>query len=775
MLVMKSKMASAIMLALLLASILTLAFSSSISLVRALWVWELPIPYVTRASEVTVDGEIAEEGWNYATHFHNYSTHKKTIEFDVFLMHDGMSLYIASKIYSNDFWGSGWLSDSFEVEINDRNDGHYGGDSGNDVKRILVTPTGLGIYKDKWIPSDERQDTKVDGEGAFTFSGIRQDGEIGDYYFELRIPIDGDPPEDAKLREGTPFGMMISFIDYDPAENVGFGYWLLQGSFVLEAGPPTVYIRADGSIDPPDAPISTVDCVTYTLTGNIYSGAYGIVVQRSNIIIDGAGYTVEGTGVVDSKGISLSELTNVTIKNTNIKRFYYCISFFRSSSSNIQVNNITNNGWLSGIWLEYSSNNSISGNNITNNDRGIKLSYSDNNSIPGNNIANNGDGIELELSSGNSVSGNNITANNNYGIYLYYLHSSDNIIYHNNFINNVYDQVYSGVSVNVWDDGYPSGGNYWSDYTGVDVKSGPNQDLLGSDSIGDTPYVIDENNTDYYPLMNPWSAVAGNLQILKPTNESVIMGPVNITFTIENRGCDVEFARGDSSNRIDLEIEYRSTGGELYGWGITFWSTSYDGLVLHSGDKYAQTVFYDPSEFEKAVPPDFIGDAPYGKATIRLVHWKRMDEGYGYGEFGVTEINVILIPPPLSASIGPLSASILVGQSVTFTSTVSGGYTPYSYQWYLNGAPVSGATSNTWAFTPATSGIYYVHLKVTDAKGNTTQSQTARITAATVPVGGYSIPIQVQTKTEPVLPYIALIAILTAIFTKLRPKTKRKR
>jgi len=133
------------------------------------------------------------------------------------------------------------------------------------------------------------------------------------------------------------------------------------------------------------------------------------------------------------------------------------------------------------------------------------------------------------------------------------------------------------------------------------------------------------------------------------------------------------------------------------------------------------------------------------------------------------------IPPPLSASISPLSASILAGQSVTFTSTVSGGYTPYSYQWYLNGVPVSGATSNTWSFTPTAGGIYYVHLKVTDAKANTAHSETARITTATVPVGGYSIPLKVQTKAEPVLPYIALIATLTAILTKLRPKTKRKR
>jgi hypothetical protein len=131
-------------------------------------------------------------------------------------------------------------------------------------------------------------------------------------------------------------------------------------------------------------------------------------------------------------------------------------------------------------------------------------------------------------------------------------------------------------------------------------------------------------------------------------------------------------------------------------------------------------------------------------------------------------------PPPLSASISPLSASILAGQSVTFTSTVSGGYTPYTYQWYLNGNPVSGATSNTWTFTPITSGIYYVYLKVTDDKGNIAQSETARITVATIPVGGYSILIQPPTTAKPATIHIALLTILTALFITIKRKTKRK-
>lgn len=53
-----------------------------------------------------------------------------------------------------------------------------------------------------------------------------------------------------------------------------------------------------------------------------------------------------------------------------------------------------------------------------------------------------------------------------------------------------------------WDNGYPSGANYWSDYTGIDKLSGPSQDQPGSDGIGDTPYTIDTDNKDTYPLVN---------------------------------------------------------------------------------------------------------------------------------------------------------------------------------------------------------------------------------------------------------------------------------
>jgi len=248
----------------------------------------------------------------------------------------------------------------------------------------------------------------------------------------------------------------------------------------------TVYIRADGSVDPPVAPILNVGNVSYTFTDDIYDS---IVVERDNVVIDGDGYTVKGTG----NGIYLSGRSNVTIKNMEIKAFGYGIRLVRSSDNSISGNNITASAFL-GILLCESSNNTISGKNINKNEEGIALwGLSNYNSISGNNItANNGSGIELEWSSNNAVSGNNTIAHNRWGISLAY--SSNNIFYHNNFINNTNHASTDDNSVNAWDNGVE--GNYWSNYTGVDANG---------DGIGDTPYEINENNTDRYPLMKTWS------------------------------------------------------------------------------------------------------------------------------------------------------------------------------------------------------------------------------------------------------------------------------
>ncbi len=76
-----------------------------------------------------------------------------------------------------------------------------------------------------------------------------------------------------------------------------------------------------------------------------------------------------------------------------------------------------------------------------------------------------------------------------YGVYLRF--SLNNVIHHNNFINNA---PQAGVDTfhNTWDDGRE--GNYWSDYNGTDSNH---------DGAGDAPYVLNKENIDHHPLMKP--------------------------------------------------------------------------------------------------------------------------------------------------------------------------------------------------------------------------------------------------------------------------------
>jgi parallel beta-helix repeat protein len=260
----------------------------------------------------------------------------------------------------------------------------------------------------------------------------------------------------------------------------------------------TIYIRADGSVDPSTAKILSLDNVTYEFTDNISNS---IVVQRNNVTINGEGFVLQGAG--SGIGIDLTNRTNVTIRNVKVRAFdtgiYLAIN---SSENNILGNDIANNSiGINVYYLSYY--NKILGNNITgssNSIYGIRFFNSPSyNLVAANNISNAGWGIYLQSCDSNNVSRNDIMSNK---IGLYMDSSNGNRVYNNNFVNNQ-RQHYSESSANVWDDGYPTGGNYWSDYNGTDNFKGPYQNETGSDGIGDTPYPTLDNVNDTYPLMNP--------------------------------------------------------------------------------------------------------------------------------------------------------------------------------------------------------------------------------------------------------------------------------
>jgi parallel beta-helix repeat protein len=231
----------------------------------------------------------------------------------------------------------------------------------------------------------------------------------------------------------------------------------------------------------------------------------GCLISNCKFIENGEGISVEGYGNTINNNLVIGNGAGIVVQN----------------SVNNVTNNIAQDNGL-GIWI-IGNGNTIAGNDMMNN-TGVGFGLAGScyyNIVTGNNINNNGwhpfdyyyGGIYLWMGdSSNQIFLNNVS-DNNVGIYLGL--TGINEIYHNSFINNSVQYVDAKVplSVNIWDNGYPSGGNYWSDYNGTDMFSGPYQNLTSSDGIGDTPYVINGNNTDHYPLMKPYGFLIGDLNL----------------------------------------------------------------------------------------------------------------------------------------------------------------------------------------------------------------------------------------------------------------------
>ena len=219
---------------------------------------------------------------------------------------------------------------------------------------------------------------------------------------------------------------------------------------------------------------------------------YLALVNCINVTVEDLNLTGNGQG-------SLIAFTkNSTLARLNISSNIVGIQLISSSNISVKDSSIINNS-MYGVTIDSSIMNSLSRNTITNNKIGIKGVHSaHNNTITENRISENEKGVWiLSYSINNLIVGNNITRNA-LGI-CFERESHNNRVYHNNFINNTL-QTKVALSLCSWDNGYPEGGNYWSDFAGEDFFSGHYQNVTGNDGIVDLPYMIDANNEDGYPL-----------------------------------------------------------------------------------------------------------------------------------------------------------------------------------------------------------------------------------------------------------------------------------
>jgi hypothetical protein len=220
----------------------------------------------------------------------------------------------------------------------------------------------------------------------------------------------------------------------------------------VKAQPTNIYISSDGSVVGTNNIQRNGDL--YVLTDNI-SG--GIVVQKSNIILDGAGNTLEGYG---GTGIDLKnnvtdvpssrEIWNVTIKNLAIMNFNYSIE--------------TNGGGNHTFIYDYIAN-------TTNDVRG---------------------GIFFWGCSGNNIS--HCTIIGEPAIYMHFV-SSRNTVTENNLSGDLSVMISGSETVDR---------NYWADYS----AKYPNASEIDSTGVGNTPYIFNSSGLvggvlqDNHPLMN---------------------------------------------------------------------------------------------------------------------------------------------------------------------------------------------------------------------------------------------------------------------------------
>lgn len=262
------------------------------------------------------------------------------------------------------------------------------------------------------------------------------------------------------------------------------------------------------------------------ISGNVIaSNGGGLGIDDSiSIIIDGN--RVEN----NIRGIHVSESVDIAIRRNDMTANRYGFGVFGDSLSSymhdidpsntvngkpvyylINQNNLTIDsstfpdvGYLG---IVNSTKVKVKDLNLTNSSQGLLLAGVTDSSITNVHASDNKFGIHLAYSHNNTLNGVTIANSLNNSIYLESAHN--NTFYHNNFINNTKETYLYKSFDNRWDNGYPLGGNYWSNYLGADLRRGSHQNEPGSDGLGDTAHVLDASNEDTYPLMGPFGPLTG--------------------------------------------------------------------------------------------------------------------------------------------------------------------------------------------------------------------------------------------------------------------------
>jgi parallel beta-helix repeat protein len=224
------------------------------------------------------------------------------------------------------------------------------------------------------------------------------------------------------------------------------------------------------------------------IIGNIINGQIEAISTNESFTII-TNNVLSGESGIDSYGSSNIDILN----NQIVSVTSHGIDTHDTSFSSISDNSITGSEGV-GISIEGNSN-IIQNNAVFGLSDGMYIFSGDNNVLRTNDIANCSDiGIEGGQGLNNILTQNNVTRCQ-IGVEMG-LEANNNTLYYNFFVNNLQEAKTQSNAFNNWDNG--TTGNYWSDYQ----SRYPNATEIDSSGIGNTPYAIDPNNIDNYPLLH---------------------------------------------------------------------------------------------------------------------------------------------------------------------------------------------------------------------------------------------------------------------------------
>jgi parallel beta-helix repeat protein len=288
----------------------------------------------------------------------------------------------------------------------------------------------------------------------------------------------------------------------------------------------------------------------YSLTDAITITADSCAIEDLTLDLNPGGFiTAQGNGIlIANNKITTRQTTELTITGSNCRvtnnKIDGMIQVYgnynqvdTNNPSSIWLGNITDNGASFNlikdntcqiIGLRHSTNNVVLNNSVSS--YGIDLTWSDNNYFYKNKISGETRGVRFWLSSNNIFELNTVTFGTTSLELLEFGGAYNNLFSLNNFFNYptynrryVYDDFsdpnthayVSSYSTSVWSDS--NLGNYWGDY----LTKYPNATEVDNSGVGNLSYVINDNNTDPYPLMSTYDISSASIILPNWTNLSL--------------------------------------------------------------------------------------------------------------------------------------------------------------------------------------------------------------------------------------------------------------